>query len=129
MTIPEAVSPEAMAAITAYTSYFELKATVTNPETGACTVEIVGFKDDVVQDVNEDAVEALKEAVADTEATTVAVEVPAGLYYVVETYEALGTPVDSQEGWSTGTTTPVGKPTGTTQGFIRVRISTAEITD
>ena len=129
VTIPEAVPAEAKAAITDYKSYFELKATVTNPETGACAVEIVGFKDDVVQDVNEDAVEALKDAVADTEATTVAVEVPAGLYYVVETYEALGTPVDSEEGWSTGTTTPVGKPTGTTQGFIRVRISTAEITD
>jgi len=105
-----------------YKSYFKYEATETSA--GVYTVTMTDIADKVVEDANDDALTSLQEAVADSTATAVSVEVPAGLYYKVETFDTLGgEPVDTQKGLSSGTTTPVTKPTGTTQGFIKVTIS------
>ena len=120
---PEAAgsTPEAIAA---YKDLFTYSAVQTGE--GAYTVTLTGIKEDVKEDVNDDALTALVTAAADTEATTVSVDVPAGLYYKVTTFDTLdGAARATQSGISDGTgTTPVLKPTSATQGFIKVEIGT-----
>lgn len=129
----EAAEAEAKANIVApsgvekatYAEYFKYDVT---GDSGAYTVTIVGFADQVVEDTGDDALDALQAAVADTEVTEFTVAVPAGLYYKVETFGTLGgAPVDSKSGLSNGTTEAVDKPNGTTQGFIKVQLSTKAI--
>lgn len=109
-----------------YQTYFT-KTAVKNEVSGAWEVQTT-VAEEVTEDVNEDAVAKLKAAVDDTEATTVSVEVPAGLFYKVETFDTLGgEAVDTKKGLSTGATNAVNKPTGTTQGFIRVTVGAAPI--
>jgi len=100
--------------------------TATEKSTGVYEVTLTGIKEAKVAEVNEDAVESLVAAAAQSEATTVSVDVPAGLYYKVTTYNTLGdTAVDSETGLSDGSgTTAVDKPASTTQGFIKVELST-----
>ena len=107
-----------------YAEYFKYDVT---GDSGAYTVTIVGFADEVVENTDDDALDALQAAVADSKVTEFTVEVPAGLYYKIETFDTLGsTPVDFATGLSNGTTEAVDKPTGTTQGFIKVQLSTKE---
>lgn len=76
--------------------------------------------------VNTDASESLMEAIDNSQAEEVSVKVPAGLYYVIETYDTLGGQlIDSQEGWSAGATVPVAKPESTESGFIKVILKAA----
>ena len=87
---------------------------------GTFTVTLTGIKDEVKEDVSEDAVDVLT---SDTGTGTV--DVPAGLYYRVTRYTAIGTAVDELPvtGQSDGKGVSVSKP-GTTQGFIKVEMAT-----
>ena len=136
VTVPEAVSDEVETAAQAagktaeelYKSYFKLDAVETSEGSGVYNVTIADLKEEVKESVSKNAVEELVAAVEDTQAETVTVAVPAGLYYKVETFDTLGgEAVDTESGLSTGTTTAVDKPTGTTQGFIRVTVGPAPI--
>ena len=88
---------------------------------GTYTVTLTGIKDEVTADVGKDAVEILTGA-----SSTGKVDVPAGLYYRITRYTAIGTPVSETPatGQSDGTGVEVIKP-GVTQGFIKVELGTA----
>ena len=91
-----------------------------NRESDAVMVTLTGIKDEVKEAVSEDAVDVLT-----GETGTGTVDVPAGLYYRVTTYTAIGTAVEEvpATGQSDGTGVSVDKP-GTTQGFIKVELAT-----
>ena len=74
-------------------------------------------------DVSADAVAALTSG-----SGTGTVDVPAGLYYRITRYTAIGTPVSEKPatGQSDGTGVEVTKP-GVTQGFIQVEMGTKAI--
>jgi len=87
---------------------------------GEYTVTLTGIKESVKTDVSEDAVAVLTSA-----SGTGTVEVPAGLYYRITRYTAIGTAVvePPAQGLSDGTAVNVDKP-GTDQGFIKVEMAT-----
>lgn len=122
----QGVLTEAEVSADDYQGYFT-KTAVQNAVTGVWEVQTT-VAETVTEDVNEDAAEKLLAAVADAQAETVSVEVPAGLYYKVETFDMLGgEAVDTKTGLSAGATTGVAKPTGTTRGFIRVTVGAAPL--
>lgn len=112
------VTPDGVDAA-AYKSNFDFSATPNGD--GTYTVTLTGIKEEVKTDVSEDAVDVLTSA-----SGTGNVEVPAGLYYRITRYTAIGTPVSEKPatGQSDGTGVEVTKP-GVTQGFIQVELGTA----
>ena len=125
-TAVQEVLTEAEVSTDDYQGYFT-KTAVQNAVSGVWEVQTT-VAETVTEDVNEDAAEKLLAAVADAQAETVSVEVPAGLYYKVETFDMLGgEAVDTKTGLSAGATTGVAKPTGTTRGFIRVTVGAAPL--
>ena len=124
VSAPAGAGIETAEEIAAYKDLFTYSAT--EKGTGVYDVALTGIKEEKVAEVNEDAVENLVAAAQDDKETTVSVDVPAGLYYKITTYNTLGgTAVDFETGLSNGTgTTPVDKPASTTQGFIKVELST-----
>ena len=113
-----------------YQGYFT-KTAVRNVADTAWLVK-TEIRADIVEDVNEDAVTELTEAIADTTAETVTVtKIPVGLYYKVESLNALGgDAIDFAIGLSgVGDAPTVDKPTADGQGFIRVTISASSLED
>ena len=113
-----------------YQGYFT-KTAVRNVADTAWLVK-TEIRADIVEDVNEDAVTELTEAIADTTAETVTVtKIPVGLYYKVESLNALGgDAIDSATGLSgVGGAPTVDKPTADGQGFIRVTLSASSLED
>jgi len=92
---------------------------------GTFTVTLTGIKEEVKADVSADAV-----GVLNSDSGTGDVDVPAGLYYRITRYTALGTPASETPatGRSDGEGVPVVKP-GETQGFIKVEMSTTPFGD
>ena len=87
---------------------------------GAYTVTIVGIAEPVEEAAEAAALDVLK-------GTATAVDVPAGLFYKIETFETLGgAALKTYADQSSGTPVGVEKP-GTTQGFIKVQLGAKAI--
>lgn len=129
-TAAEAAGISETEAQAAYQACFT-KTAVKDEQTGDWVVK-TEISEEVQADVNEAASESLTAAMDNPDAETVPVEVPAGLYYKIETFNALGGLVvgGAKTGLSNGTKVDAAKPTGTDEmGFIRIRMGAAPITD